>query len=134
MTDWKELRDCSAKALRVLGTDSPGIMKALGLLFESAQCHQALDAKTRELIALACAATTRCDGCISIHAAEAVHAGASREELLEALSIAVGMGAGASVVYSSHILEAFDQFAQDTESGAACCCCAPSAKAGPQGV
>ncbi len=41
-----------------------------------------LDAKTRELIALAVAVTTRCESCISVHAEEAVKAGASEAELL----------------------------------------------------
>jgi len=60
------------------------------------------------LIALAVAATTRCDTCIAIHAKAAAEAGARREELLEALGVAVGLNAGAAMVYSSHILEAFD--------------------------
>ena len=40
--------------------------------------------------------------------------GASREEVLEALGIAVFMGGGPSVVYASQALEAYDQFSKDT--------------------
>ena len=40
--------------------------------------------------------------------------GASREEVLEALGIAVLMGGGPSVVYASHALVAFDEFSNDT--------------------
>ena len=54
------------------------------------------------------AVTTRCDGCISIHSNEALKAGATREELAEALGVAVAMNAGAALVYSTHALEAFD--------------------------
>jgi AhpD family alkylhydroperoxidase len=67
-----------------------------------------LDEKTRQLIALAVAVTTRCDGCISIHSNEALKAGANREELAEALGVAVAMNAGAALVYSTRTLEAFD--------------------------
>lgn len=70
-----------------------------------------LDEKTRQLISLAVAVTTRCDGCISIHSNEAVRAGATREELAEALGVAVAMNAGAALVYSTRALEAFDAVA-----------------------
>ena len=66
-----------------------------------------LDEKTRQLITLAIAVTTRCDGCISIHSNEALKAGATREELAEALGVAVAMNAGAALVYSTRALEAF---------------------------
>lgn len=67
-----------------------------------------LDKKTRQLIALAVAVTTRCDGCISIHGNEAAKAGATREEVAEALGVAVAMNAGAALVYATRTLEAFD--------------------------
>lgn len=54
------------------------------------------------------AVTTRCDGCISVHANEALKAGASREELSEALGVAVELNTGAALVYSTRALEAFD--------------------------
>ena len=60
------------------------------------------------LISLAVAVTTRCDGCISIHSNEAAKAGATREEVAEALGVAIAMNAGAALVYSTRTLEAFD--------------------------
>lgn len=67
-----------------------------------------LDEKTRQLISLAVAVTTRCDGCISIHTNEVVKAGATREQLAEALGVAVAMNAGAALVYSTRAMEAFE--------------------------
>lgn len=110
MSDWKELINSSRKSLEALGLGNPEIMHALGTIDAAAKSKNALDDKTRELIALAVAATTRCDGCISIHAKAAVRAGASREELLETLAVAIALNAGAATVYSSRILEAYDQF------------------------
>lgn len=66
-----------------------------------------LGAKTRELIALAVAVTTRCDGCISVHAGLARNAGATEAELAEALGVAIALNAGAAWVYSARALEAF---------------------------
>lgn len=68
-----------------------------------------LDAKTRKLISLAVAVTTRCDGCIAFHAAEAKKLGASVEEVSEALGVAINMNTGAALVYSTHVLDAFDK-------------------------
>lgn len=65
-----------------------------------------LDAKTRELISLAVAVTTRCDGCIAVHSQQAVKQGATREEIAEALGVAVAMNAGAALVYSARALDA----------------------------
>jgi AhpD family alkylhydroperoxidase len=62
--------------------------------------------KVRQLISLAVAVTTRCDGCIVIHTEAALKAGASREEVSEALGVAVAMNAGAALVYSTRVLDA----------------------------
>ncbi|WP_428565397.1 MAG: carboxymuconolactone decarboxylase family protein [Solidesulfovibrio sp. DCME] len=107
-TDWKKFLGEAVKDLGALAEGNPKIMDAINTLNEAGAAHGALDNKTRELIALAVAATTRCDTCISIHAKAAAEAGASRAELLEALGVAVGLNAGAAFVYSAHILSAFD--------------------------
>lgn len=109
MAAWKETADAAMTNIGALVKGNPGILDAVKALGEATENKKALDAKTRELISLAVAATTRCDGCISIHAQEAVKAGASRDELLEALAVAINLNAGAALVYSSRILEAFDQ-------------------------
>jgi len=108
LVDWQKFMQNAVGALESLGEGNPKIMDGLGALNEAGAVHGALDTKTRELIALAVAATTRCDTCIAIHAKAAADAGARREELLEALGVAVGLNAGAAAVYSSRILEAFD--------------------------
>ena len=95
---------------KMLSTEVITLRAASGSLFTSA--HGALDLKTRELISLAVAATTRCDTCIAVHAKAAAEAGASREELLEALAVAITLNTGAAFVYSSRILEAYDTFSK----------------------
>jgi 4-carboxymuconolactone decarboxylase len=52
----------------------------------------ALDKKTKRLIALACVAVRMCEGCIYPQAKVAKNCGATREELMEALNIAVLTG------------------------------------------
>ena len=72
---------------------------------------KALDRKTKELIALGIAVAVRCDDCIGFHVKAALEQGASEEEVTEVLAMAIYMGAGPSVMYASHALEAFRQFA-----------------------
>jgi len=55
------------------------------------------DARTHELIELAVAVTTRCDGCIAVHVKAAVKHGATREEIAEALGVAIALNAGAAL-------------------------------------
>jgi AhpD family alkylhydroperoxidase len=84
-------------------------MKAFGALAMAA-APKALDAKTKELIALAIGVATRCDDCIAFHTKAAVDHGATREEVVETLGMAIYMGAGPSAMYASHALAAFTQF------------------------
>ena len=70
----------------------------------------ALDHKTRELIALAIAIAIRCDGCIAFHARAVCEQDATRQEVLDTISVAIHMGGGSSLVYSAEALRAYDQF------------------------
>lgn len=106
--DWNEFFQGHRADMRNLFKGDPELMRGLRELGAAGR-GKALDGKTRELIAMAVAVTTRCDGCIATHAAEAAKAGASREELLETLAVAVSLNAGAASVYSAHALAAFDQ-------------------------
>jgi AhpD family alkylhydroperoxidase len=97
------------EAIGELGEASPATLAGFQALDGAAARSGKLDAKTRELIALAVAVTTRCDGCIAVHSAAAARAGASREEVAEALSVAIALNAGAALVYSARALDAFGQ-------------------------
>lgn len=54
--------------------------------------------------------TVRCDGCVAYHVHDALEAGASRDEIVEVIGVAVLMGGGPAVVYGSEALEAVEQF------------------------
>ena len=70
------------------------------------------DSKTKELIALAIGIAARCDGCLAFHAKAAAKYGATREEILETIAVAVYMGGGPSMIYGAEALEAFDQLSE----------------------
>ena len=69
-------------------------MKGFSALAQAALKADALDTKTKELIALAISVATRCDGCIAFHAEAAMKQGATRAEVLETMGMAVYMGPG----------------------------------------
>jgi AhpD family alkylhydroperoxidase len=110
-TDWKKLTGDLLPPLRELRGGAPEVMKAFSGIAQAALKENALDTKTKELIALAISVAIRCDDCIAFHTKAAVEKGASRKELLETLGMAIYMGTGPSVMYASHAIEAFDQFA-----------------------
>ena len=85
-------------------------MKAFAASAQTALKAGALDTKTKELLALGISVAVRCDDCIAFHAKAAAEQGASEAEVLETMGMAIYMGAGPSVMYASHALEAFGQF------------------------
>lgn len=96
--------------MTILAEAQQKTMKAFSALHSAGIGPGALDTKTKELIALAIAVAARCDGCIAFHSHDALKAGASREEIADALGVAILMGGGPSVVYATHVVEAVDQF------------------------
>lgn len=98
-----------------LRKQAPGAMAGFAQLHEGAMKEAALTTKQKELIALGIGVATRCDGCIAFHTHEALANGATHDEIVEAIGVAVMMGGGPGLMYSAHAIEALEQF----ESGSA---------------
>lgn len=96
--------------MRTLRGGTPDVMKAFSGMAQAALAPKALDAKTKELVALGIAVAIRCDDCIGFHVKAALRQGATREEVMETLGMAIYMGAGPAVMYASHAIDAFEQF------------------------
>lgn len=98
------------KQIQAFGKESPEVMKGVGQLHKASLKAGALSTGTKELIALAIGIAIRCEGCIALHLKAALEAGATREEIVETIGVAVLMGGGPAVVYGSQALAALDQF------------------------
>lgn len=96
--------------LASLRTSTPGVMKAFGELGRAATAPGALDAKTKELIAMALSVAARCDPCVGYHAKALVKLGATRAELDEMLGMCVYMGGGPSLMYAAAAIAAYEEF------------------------
>ena len=108
MLDWNHYRSLILARVGEIGKLSPDTVKGYMTLGGAGTNTGHIDAKTRELIALAVAISLRCDGCISVHTAAARKLGASKEEIAEALGVGISVNAGAALVYSTRTLDAFD--------------------------
>jgi AhpD family alkylhydroperoxidase len=110
--NWPEFAQMLNGEMRSLRSGAADVTKSFAAIAQAALASGALDTKTKELMALAISVAVRCDDCIAFHAKAAVNRGASREEILETLGMAIYMGAGPSVMYASHALAAATQFAE----------------------
>jgi AhpD family alkylhydroperoxidase len=108
--DWPVLAAGMSAPLKELRGGAPEVMKGFSAVARAALEAKALDTKTKELIALAISVAIRCDACVAFHADAAYRQGASRDEVMEALGMAIYMGAGPSVMYAAQAAEAYDQF------------------------
>ena len=107
MLDWNTYRQQLIVKVGEIAKLSPDTIKGYQALSAAGQKTDLLGAKTRELISLAVA--IRCDGCITVHTKAAIDQGAVREEIAEALGVATAINAGAGVVYSARVLDAYAQ-------------------------
>ncbi len=112
MLDWNEYLRQVQGGVGAISKTHPDIVKGYQGLSSASSKTALLGAKVNELIALAVAVTVRCDGCIAVHTAAARRAGATREEILEALGTAIAVNAGAALVYSTRVMDALEAGAQ----------------------
>lgn len=95
--------------LEALMGDTPELEAFMGYV-QSAEEPAALDAKTKELMSLAIGVVIRCEPCILWHTDGAVEAGATREEIADALKVAVVMGGGPALAYASEAYQVAAEF------------------------
>ena len=102
----KELRE-PAKELR---SRIPAVYEGYSAMHSAALAPGSLDGTTKELIALAIAVTKECDGCVASHARGAARAGATADEVADALGVAILMNGGPATVYGPRAMDAFLEF------------------------
>ena len=108
--DYKQKALESAARSKKLREALPDVMNAFGEMGKATLKDGVLSLKTKELIAVALSVNAHCEMCITSHVQNAIKAGVTREEIVEALAVATLMGGGPSSAYSAIVLEAYDQF------------------------
>ncbi len=109
-TDYAAKRMAVVNGMKTMGPDIPDVIAAYGKLHATSMKPGALDAKFKELLTVAIGIAIRCEGCIAVHVHDALKAGATREEIMETIGVAIMMGGGPSVAYGGEAQVAMEQF------------------------
>jgi len=96
----------------------PEVYKSFGEFHHAAFSPGVLDARTKELIALAIGVVQRCDGCIASHAEAAARLGATQQEAAEAIGVALLMNGGPATIYGPRAYAAFCEFEASSSADA----------------
>ena len=78
-------------------------------LFSKTMSDGALNVREKELVAIGIAVAKQCEPCIKLHVKKCLDAGATREEILEAVGVAVMMGGGPAYTHIPVVIESLDE-------------------------
>ena len=106
--DWKDYLDDTSDALNRIRKVKPQIGEGFTALHKATMAPGALSTKDKELQALAIGISQRCTDCIGFHVRAAQRAGATREELIDTIGVAVMMGGGPAYMYGAKAIDAWD--------------------------
>ena len=110
MKNYHNITGDISEGVKQLKEEIPEAIKNFYAMNEAVNKDGALDTKTKELIALALGVSGHCDGCIGFHAQKLVKLGATKQEVAEALGVAIYMGGGPSLMYAAEAIQAFEEF------------------------
>jgi alkylhydroperoxidase/carboxymuconolactone decarboxylase family protein YurZ len=117
--DYAQIANDVVTGVGLLRQGAPDTARAFGSPLTTATATNALDTKTKELMALAVGIAVHCEGCVAYHTGcvayhtkMAYQHGAAREEVVETVALAVYMGGGPATVYGGDALRAYDQFSR----------------------
>lgn len=107
--DYEQIANDVRKETMNLYKTVPDVMRSFQGLMSAVSKEGALSVKIKELMALAVAISSKCEGCLVFHVQNAIKHGASREEVAETIAVSIEMGGGPSTVYGGKALAAFDE-------------------------
>ena len=107
-----EFNEYRAKMNDKILADNNKIIKRIFNLDTNAYQAGALDVKTKELLGLVASTVLRCDDCIRYHLENSYKAGLSKEEVVEALSIATLVGGTIVIPHLRRAYEYWDALEQ----------------------
>lgn len=101
----KEFNDYRQKMNDKLMADNNKVIKRIFNLDTNAYMEGALDVKTKELLGLVASAVLRCDDCIKYHLETCHKEGLTKEQVMEAMSIATLVG---GTIVIPHLRRAYE--------------------------
>ena len=113
----RELMMASQTGIKKLARNHRKIGPAYAGLRDVVLEDGALSVKTKEFVALGIAINSGCDFCIAQHVEKCLKAGATEEEIAEACGVAILMGGGPAVMYSSVAMNMVAELKNNEEQG-----------------
>ena len=96
------------KSAGQLKEQAPDMMNGFGGLFAKIMKDGAVSLKTKELIAVSIGVAIQCEPCIKLHVQKCLDVGCTKEEILEATSVAVMMSGGPAYTHMPMVLETIE--------------------------
>lgn len=96
--------------LETLGKSHPAEVEAFMNFMSKAESGVGLSSRQKEVINVALSVAAQCEWCVAFHVKNAIGAGATREELIEAGFLAVLMHGGPAMMYMTPLLAAAAEF------------------------
>jgi len=87
---------------------APDTVNGFAAMFSKIMKYGALSLREKELIALGIGVVQRCASCIRLHVQKSLDAGAAKEQILEAASVAVMMGGGPAYTHVPLVVETLE--------------------------
>ena len=110
MGEMKESVDQVMNMMNELSNYEPKAMRDFKAFMGNVLKEGTLDTKTKEIIAIGTSITARCKYCIAIHVEKALKADATKEEIMEAATVAILMGGGPAMTYIVEVKKALDEY------------------------
>lgn len=101
----KDLTHTRKWAHRKMLERNSSVYKAFVQMEQAAYSDGALKKKTKELIAIGISVHINCESCMQWHIEQAAKAGASEQEILEAIEVGIEMACGRATVSARFALE-----------------------------
>lgn len=73
----------------------------------------ALDSKTKELLGLVASAVLRCNDCIDYHLEQSARTGSTKEEVIDALNVALVVGGSIVIPHLRHAVETIEMLEKE---------------------
>ena len=86
----------------------PDMMNGFGGLFSKVMGEGSITVLEKELIAVAIGVAIQCQPCIKLHVKKCLDTGATKEQILEAASVAVMMGGGPAYTHIPVVIDTLE--------------------------
>jgi AhpD family alkylhydroperoxidase len=108
VAEGKKFYEDFAASIDKMKAQTPNMIQGFGTLFAKVMGAGAMTAVEKELVAVGIAVAAQCTPCIKLHVKKCLEAGASKEQILEAASVAVMMGGGPAYTHMPVVIDSLE--------------------------